>query len=808
MRRVADMNVSPPGYDVEHCVGNGMFAEALSRSVRGAAIVVGEPGAGKSRLLADVCARRRARDTAVTSVTCMPAAARLPFDPLITLTKSLHGEGRLSSRALHAVTATADSRRLEALRDAFEHVGSLAPLALHIDDLHCADPQTLEALHYCIDRLRDLPLVWNIAMRPGCTESDALAAVLARAQLAAVVELDGLTVDELATLAHAIEPGLALDDTTVARLHERTGGNPFYAELLLHNRIDETAPTLHRALAERVVALTPDALAVAGTLAEHGGPSSVTTLAALARLPAARVTAALATLVESRLLRRAEGGYLFRHGLLRDACSAALDAARAAPDAAPAVHAAEPGTIASLEVAVADASARSPELLAELLHRLGAAYEAADDLQRARDTLERAMAACDSARDEALDVRIRARRAAVEGRLGNPHEGLMLLEPLTERSAARGLHAEVARCCVELCMLAEMIDDAARYERWCRYGLEAVGAGPGGEKTALLTNFAQLAVGKGQLREALALGVAASAAADEHTSAMYRCRAWAVQAQANAMLSNFAAATPLLEQMTPFAHDRRARGIVSLAVAIVNELQDDQGKALAAYAGAVRGDRQEPRREVHELAALTGIVRCACALGSRPPALDALEQLRAASRFGWTIAHRYVHEAEGWLALFDGDTERGSDELVHAAELSHELFWRARLLLRVAEARNDRKLFLRVIESYDAMGSPRAAEIARAAARAHGLRPGRKREAQSALSAREGSVAMLVATGMTNNEIGALLHITARTVEYHVGNILTKCGLRSRVEVATRVAAGQLHTASKNGETISGGRSG
>jgi DNA-binding NarL/FixJ family response regulator len=138
---------------------------------------------------------------------------------------------------------------------------------------------------------------------------------------------------------------------------------------------------------------------------------------------------------------------------------------------------------------------------------------------------------------------------------------------------------------------------------------------------------------------------------------------------------------------------------------------------------------------------------------------------------------------------------------MRATELDPEPFWRARLLLRVADARNDRTLFLEVIESFDTMESPHAADLARTTARAHGLRPGRKRAPRRALSAREGSVALLVASGMTNGEIGALLHITARTVEYHVGNILTKCGLRSRVEVATRVAAGQLDVGAADGET-------
>ena len=72
----------------------------------------------------------------------------------------------------------------------------------------------------------------------------------------------------------------------------------------------------------------------------------------------------------------------------------------------------------------------------------------------------------------------------------------------------------------------------------------------------------------------------------------------------------------------------------------------------------------------------------------------------------------------------------------------------------------------------------------------YGFRPGRKREGHGVLSAREMSVAFFVANGKTNAEIGELLHVSSRTVEYHIGNILSKCGLRSRVEIAAKIAAG------------------
>jgi len=52
------------------------------------------------------------------------------------------------------------------------------------------------------------------------------------------------------------------------------------------------------------------------------------------------------------------------------------------------------------------------------------------------------------------------------------------------------------------------------------------------------------------------------------------------------------------------------------------------------------------------------------------------------------------------------------------------------------------------------------------------------------LSARERDVAALIARGRTNAEIAAALVLGRRTVETHVGNILTKVGLSSRREIA------------------------
>lgn len=55
------------------------------------------------------------------------------------------------------------------------------------------------------------------------------------------------------------------------------------------------------------------------------------------------------------------------------------------------------------------------------------------------------------------------------------------------------------------------------------------------------------------------------------------------------------------------------------------------------------------------------------------------------------------------------------------------------------------------------------------------------------LSPRESEVVKLIAEGLTSREIGALLNISAKTVERHRSNVLDKLGLRDRVAL-TRYA--------------------
>jgi DNA-binding CsgD family transcriptional regulator len=52
-----------------------------------------------------------------------------------------------------------------------------------------------------------------------------------------------------------------------------------------------------------------------------------------------------------------------------------------------------------------------------------------------------------------------------------------------------------------------------------------------------------------------------------------------------------------------------------------------------------------------------------------------------------------------------------------------------------------------------------------------------------ALTEREHDVALLVARGLSNPEVGAQLYISRKAVEYHLANIYGKLGIKSRREL-------------------------
>lgn len=66
-------------------------------------------------------------------------------------------------------------------------------------------------------------------------------------------------------------------------------------------------------------------------------------------------------------------------------------------------------------------------------------------------------------------------------------------------------------------------------------------------------------------------------------------------------------------------------------------------------------------------------------------------------------------------------------------------------------------------------------------------RIGGRRRQDNELTPVEQRVADLAAAGQTNREVAAVMFMSVRTVESHLGRIYRKLGIRSRTELAARL---------------------
>ncbi|MFF2185374.1 LuxR C-terminal-related transcriptional regulator [Streptomyces sp. NPDC058155] len=196
-------------------------------------------------------------------------------------------------------------------------------------------------------------------------------------------------------------------------------------------------------------------------------------------------------------------------------------------------------------------------------------------------------------------------------------------------------------------------------------------------------------------------------------------------------------------------------------------------------AHASAGQRQSAQRVVAEfVAGLTG--------RDAPSATAALHWCRAV-----------LAEADGELAQARAHFQQAGAAYAglphpYARALMAEGAGRCALLLggdEVDEAVED--LTLRVAELTD-LGAVWDAARVRATLRAHRPAAGRRPPGRPAyaerMSPREGEVAELAATGLTNREIAATLYLSSRTVEQHVARAMRKLGIASRQGLAKEVS--------------------
>ena len=212
--------------------------------------VVGEPGIGKSRLLAELCRRGEDRGYLVLDGRAAEFERDIPFGLIVdalndylaslepAMLRALDGNPLRELVAIFPALLDEDSvprRRGEgaeryrlhyAIRSVLERLTERQPMVLALDDVHWADAASVEMLTHLLRRFRG-PLLTAIAYRPAPTRLLAALEGSVRGRPASRIEPAALTAEEVEQLV-----GADTDEATRALLYRESGGNPFYVEQL------------------------------------------------------------------------------------------------------------------------------------------------------------------------------------------------------------------------------------------------------------------------------------------------------------------------------------------------------------------------------------------------------------------------------------------------------------------------------------------------------------------------------------------------------------------------------------------------
>ncbi|HET6642487.1 MAG TPA: LuxR C-terminal-related transcriptional regulator [Gaiellaceae bacterium] len=308
-------------------VGRTAELDALSETVTAssvgpaAAIVLGEPGSGKTRLLAE--ARSRTELAHSFAVIGYEAGRAIPLAAAAGLLRSLAAAPRHGPFVEELAFGSHDPVALEPVRvfeAAHRALRELEPALLVVDDLQWLDELSLALCHYLIRAACDSEQRLAVFAASRLDESGSVLGESLPDERVVRIELGPLGRDEGVELALALDSGL--DGESAVELWEQAQGSPFWLEVLA--RAGGSTTRSDQLLTPRLRGAGPDAVVVLGVLAVAGRPISVADLDALEDWPSARVEDAVTELVRRGLVSESAGTLRLGHDLIRTAALADL----------------------------------------------------------------------------------------------------------------------------------------------------------------------------------------------------------------------------------------------------------------------------------------------------------------------------------------------------------------------------------------------------------------------------------------------------------------------------------------------------
>jgi class 3 adenylate cyclase/predicted ATPase len=327
-------------------------------------LVSGEPGIGKSRIVAALADRLRDEPHLRLHYFCSPyhqdsalfpfidqlgrAAGFAPDDPpaakrerldtflalavppeedvalladLLSLPPSIH----------HPLQSLSPQRKkektLEALLRQIEGLAHRQPIAMVFEDAHWIDPTSHELLDLTVNCARSLPVLLIVTFRPEFQP------LWVGQQQVTMLALNRLDRHDRTALIEQIAGGTALPDEVISQIADRTDGVPLFVEELTKSVLESGVPavgiptTLHDSLMARLDRLS-SVRRVAQIGAAIGREFPYGLLRIVSRIPDDELRSALGRLVASELVFQRgtppDAVYSFKHALVQDAAHGSL----------------------------------------------------------------------------------------------------------------------------------------------------------------------------------------------------------------------------------------------------------------------------------------------------------------------------------------------------------------------------------------------------------------------------------------------------------------------------------------------------
>ncbi len=504
-------------------------------------LVTGEAGVGKSALVARTLAAPPLRSATVLSGACHRLREPFPLGPVLEALCGLRAHAPpvalspVAGALAPLLPELADvlppppsplgdprAERHRIFRALRELLSAYGPLVCVLEDLHWADESTLEFLEFLA---RDQPtglalmLTHRSAQLPSPSSLPAFTASLRTRARPATIELDPLSVPQVAELACALLGTHAISEELAAHLHAQTAGLPFALEevVRLHRgqlelvdgwrTVEEleslgVPPAVRQSLRERMGELSDDAWLVTRAAAVLATPVDEDLVAQVAGLAVPQAIRALGTALAAAVLEeRDDGRFCFLHALAAQAVydeipgperrwlhRRAAEALQSGP---------EPPALAQLAHHFKEAG-----LVAEWTRYAEQAADAAgaigDDRSAAR-LLEQALGAEGLEREAMLRIAVKLGTSALYS--ATPDRALALLERIRDDepmdAGTRGeLRYRVAR-------LRYQTGDTGHWRREMARSVEELGDQPGLAARAMMT-LASPVVGQGPVEHDLA----------------------------------------------------------------------------------------------------------------------------------------------------------------------------------------------------------------------------------------------------------------------------------------------------------------